>query len=253
MDVTARNDWSSTLPSETRSYFYPSVSGSAILSELIDLPEWMSFWKVRGSWTQTKKDVDVYSINNVYGVSTDAWDNLPSASYPTSIRGALIQPTATRSWEIGTAVNFFNNRLRVDFAYYNTLKYNLTRSATVSNASGFESTLINYDEEQERRGVELTISGDIIKTRDFEWNAILNWARDRYYYSRVDDKYSTQKPWVAAGERWDWLGQYDWERDPQGNIIHENGLPKQSEYQSVAGYEFPYGVSQIHSDIRTLR
>ena len=60
-----------------------------------------------------------------------------------------------------------------------------------------------------------------LKTRDFEWNAILNWARDRYYYSRVDDKYSTQKPWVAAGERWDWLGQYDWERDPQGNIIHE--------------------------------
>ena len=90
----------------------------------------MSFWKVRGSWTQTKKDVDVYSINNVYGVSTDAWDNLPSASYPTSIRGALIQPTATRSWEIGTdEINFFNNRLRVDFAYYNTLKYNLTRSA----------------------------------------------------------------------------------------------------------------------------
>ena len=250
LDVTARNDWSSTLPSETRSYFYPSVSGSAILSELIDLPEWMSFWKVRGSWTQTKKDVDVYSINNVYGVSTDAWDNLPSASYPTSIRGALIQPTATRSWEIGTAVNFFNNRLRVDFAYYNTLKYNLTRSATVSNASGFESTLINYDEEQERRGVELTISGDIIKTRDFEWNAILNWAHDRYYYSRVDDKYSTQKPWVSAGERWDWLGQYDWERDPQGNIIHENGLPKQSEYQSVAGYEFPDWVWGITNTFR---
>ena len=239
LDVTMRNDWSSTLPEETRSYFYPSFSGSAILSELFELPEWMSFWKVRGSWTQTKKDVDIYEINNVYSVNPDHWNNLPSAAYPVDIRASVIQPTATRSWEVGTAVNFLNNRIRFDLAYYQTLKYNLTRKAEISNASGFESTLLNFGEEQIRKGVEITLSANVIKTHDWQWDATINWARDRYYYAKIDDQYSTQKPWVAKGKRWDWLGTYDWERDPQGNIIHENGLPKKSEYESVAGYEFP--------------
>ncbi len=250
LDVTARNDWSSTLPSETRSYFYPSLSGSAILSEFIHLPQWMSFWKVRGSWTQTKKDVDIYEINNVYSITTDAWDNLSAATYPTSIRGTLIRPTATRSWEVGTALNFLNNRLRVDFAYYNTLKYNLTRSATVSEASGFSGTMINYGEEQERRGVELTLTGDIIKTSDWEWSATFNWARDRYYYAKVDETYSEQRPWVAAGNRYDAFTLKDWERDPEGNIVHVNGLPKKSEYQSVVGYKSPDWIWGIINTIK---
>ena len=60
LDITARNDWSSTLPSETRSYFYPSVSASVVLSEFIPMPSWIDFWKMRGSWTQTKKDLSIY-------------------------------------------------------------------------------------------------------------------------------------------------------------------------------------------------
>lgn len=250
LDVTARNDWSSTLPKETRSYFYPSVSGSAILSEVMQLPEWMSFWKIRGSWTQTKKDVDIYEINNVYGIAPDAWNGLASASYPTAIRGALIRPTATSSWEVGTALNLWNNRLRVDFAYYHTLKYDLTRKVSVSEASGFSGTMVNYGEEQERRGVELTATGDIIKTRDWEWNATLNWARDRYYYAKIDPIYSEQKSWVAAGKRYDAYALRDWQRDPAGNIIHVNGLPKKSEYESVIGYKSPDWIWGIINTVR---
>ena len=85
--------------------------------------------------------------------------------------------------------------------------------------------MINIDEEQLRKGFEITLSGDIIRTKDWNWNSMFNWSRDRYYYSQVDPVYSTQKPWVKAGERWDWYGVYDWERDPEGNIIHEAGYP----------------------------
>ncbi|WP_049134357.1 hypothetical protein, partial [Bacteroides fragilis] len=99
---TGRNDWSSSLPSETRSYFYPSVAGSVVLSQFIPMPEVIDFWKVRGAWTQTKSDLGVYDTNNTYSVSTDLWNGESAAYYPTSIRGVAVKPSATRSYEIGT-------------------------------------------------------------------------------------------------------------------------------------------------------
>lgn len=237
--MTGRNDWSSSLPSETRSYFYPSVAGSVVLSQFIPMPEVIDFWKVRGAWTQTKSDLGVYDTNNTYSVSTDLWNGESAAYYPTSIRGVAVKPSATRSYEIGTAIHMFKNRLKLDFTYYNKLYYNLTRSAGISNSSGFTSTLINIDEEYVGRGVELTLSGDIIRTRDLKWESSFNWSRDRWYYTKIDPVYSTQKPWVAVGKRWDWYGIYDWERDSQGNLVNYNGYPKQSDYQSVIGYEYP--------------
>lgn len=203
------------------------------------MPEVIDFWKVRGAWTQTKSDLGVYDTNNTYSVSTDLWNGESAAYYPTSIRGVAVKPSATRSYEIGTAIHMFKNRLKLDFTYYNKLYYNLTRSAGISNSSGFTSTLINIDEEYVGRGVELTLSGDIIRTRDLKWESSFNWSRDRWYYTKIDPVYSTQKPWVAVGKRWDWYGIYDWERDSQGNLVNYNGYPKQSDYQSVIGYEYP--------------
>lgn len=250
VDVTGRNDWSSTLSSETRSYFYPSVSGSIVLSQLFETPSWLNFWKIRGSWTVTKSDLGIYDTNQAYSISTNVWNGLNTAKYPTSIRSATLEPTAARSYEIGTAFNVWNNRLRFDIAYYNKLKYNLTREATISGASGFTKTLINYDEEQVRRGVEVTATASLIQNKDWNWDMTINWARDRYFYAQVDPVYSTQKPWVAAGKRWDWYGIYDWERDPQGNIIHENGYPVQSKYQSVMGNEYPDWIWGISTTLR---
>ena len=250
VDVTARNDWSSTLPSETRSYFYPAVSGSIIMSQLLKMPEWLNFWKLRGAWTVTKSDLGIYDTNQAYSVSTNVWDGMNTAVYPEMIRSTTLEPTAARSYEIGTAFNVWDNRLRFDISYYNKLKYNLTREATISGSSGFTKTLVNYDEEQVRRGVEVSLTASLIQTKDWNWEVNANWARDRYFYAKVDPVYSTQKPWVAAGKRWDWYGIYDWERDPQGNIIHENGYPVQSKYQSVMGNEYPDWIWGLSTTLR---
>ncbi|MDE5678551.1 SusC/RagA family TonB-linked outer membrane protein [Phocaeicola sp.] len=239
VDVTGRNDWSSTLPSETRSYFYPSVAGSVVLSQFVPLPKAIDFWKVRGSWTVTKRDLGVYDTNNTYSISTDLWNGGSAAYYPTSIRGVAVKPSATRSYEIGSSMHFMQNRLRLDLTYYNKLYYNLTRSAGISNASGFSSTLINIDEEYVGKGWEIMISGDILRGKDWNWSSTLNWARDRWYYTKIDPLYSTQKPWVKAGARWDWYAVYDWERDSQGRIINYSGYAKQSDYNKVVGYEYP--------------
>lgn len=90
LDVTGRNDWSSTLRSDERSYFYPSVSGSVVLSEIINLPSWWDFLKVRGSWTVTKSDASIYANNNVYSVSTNVWSGMTSASYPSTLIGGRV-------------------------------------------------------------------------------------------------------------------------------------------------------------------
>ena len=163
VEATGRNDWSSTLPEETRSYFYPAVSGSVVLSEFIKMPKVIDFWKIRGSWTTTKHDMGVYAINDVYSISTDVWDNMSAAYSPTTIRNSLLSPSQTRSYELGTAIHLFGNRLRLDYTYYNTLKFNNTRNAGLSSVSGYSNTQVNMDEEQVRKGMELSISGDIIK------------------------------------------------------------------------------------------
>lgn len=118
LDVTGRNDWSSTLSSDQRSYFYPSVSGSIVLSEIVKLPTWWDFLKVRASWTTAKEDAKIYANNNVYSVSTNVWDGLSTASYPSSKIGGQVRPKKSEVWEVGTATNMFKNRLFLDFSYY---------------------------------------------------------------------------------------------------------------------------------------
>lgn len=235
LDVTARNDWSSTLPSETRSYFYPSVSGSFVASEVIPMPEWISFWKLRSSWTQTKQDLGIFDTNNTYTIKTNQWDGLNGATYPTSIKDPFIRPSATRTYEIGTTLNFLQNRVRLDLTYYDKLYYNMTYDAPISETSGFEKSLINIDEEHVRRGFEITLGADVVKNKDFSWTTILNWSADRLTFAKIDPVYSSQRPWVKKGSRVDYYDYYDWERDSNGNIIHEGGYPIQNKYYSKAG------------------
>lgn len=240
LDINGRNDWVSTLSSSERSYFYPSFNASFIASEVLNLPDWMNYWKLRGSWSMTKTPPGVYDINLAYSISKNLWNNMNGATFPTSMRDKTIKPQTKASWEVGTEVYFIENRLRFDLSYYQEHLYNLQRNATVSSASGFSSTLINYGEEQLRRGIEVTLAGDIIKTKDFEWTSTVNWALDRYYYHKVDENYSTDRPWVAAGKRWDWRGGvYDWQRDPEGNIIHLNGKPQVMDYETDGYNEYP--------------
>jgi TonB-linked SusC/RagA family outer membrane protein len=236
VEVTGRNDWVSTLAKSERSYFYPSVSGSLILSQFIPLPKVMDFWKIRASWTQTKHPAARYVINQTYNPPTvDYWRGIAAISMPTTIRDVTLRPSASASYEIGTEFRFFSNRLKLDATYYQRLNYDLQREATMSNASGYGSTLINYGEEHLSRGVEITVSGDIFKQKDFTWNSALNWSADRYYYNKVDSQYSSQLPWVAAGKNWHWIADYDYEYDPEGNLINYAGMPRISEYPTLYG------------------
>jgi TonB-linked SusC/RagA family outer membrane protein len=240
VDVSGRNDWTSTLPKEEASYFYPSVGGSIVLSELFPLPDWTKFWKLRGSWTVSKSDLGIYAINQTYAITLNAWDGLNSADYPEKLRGA-VKPITNRTYELGTSVYFLeNNRLKMDFAYYNKLRYDDTREVDISPASGFKKMLINTQEQFVRKGFELTVDAVPVSTRNFKWNVIANWSKSNNYYARLDETFSSKEPWVQTGNRTDLVKGVDFQRDPQGNIVHENGLPVvNSGSQILLGYSDP--------------
>ncbi|QNK64869.1 SusC/RagA family TonB-linked outer membrane protein [Pedobacter sp. PAMC26386] len=250
IDLTGRNDWSSTLAANQRSYFYPSVSGSFVFSELIKLPSWVDMAKLRGSWTKTKLDPDIYAINNSYTINTNVWNGASSSRFPTTIRGADILPQTNRTYEYGAAFSFLKNRIRFDGAYFNNLYYNQIISSVVSSASGVNKVLINTQEELERRGIELTLDGTVIKNKDFSWDLGLNWSTNRRYYAKLDPVYSTNKQWVNKGSRYDWVSDNSWDRAPDGQLILQNGFPVRSQQETVQGYSDPNWIWGLNSTFK---
>lgn len=240
VDVTGRNDWSSTLPSDSRSYFYPSVSGSFIPTAFYNpIEEVLDFWKIRASWTVAKKDLDVYDINRVFEVSTDVWNGMSTATYPTKLRDPNIKPETENSYELGTDFRFFNNRLGLDYTYFTRLRYDRLIEANISQASGSEKIITNTSEELRQKGMEITISGKPVVTKEFSWESALNISYWHWYYDKLDPVHSSKDPRIGEGERYDKFFMTDWEMDHEGNIVHQAGLPVKDKFETVMGYKDP--------------
>lgn len=248
VDVTGRNDWSSTLPSASRSYFYPSVSGSILPTAFYNpIEDILDFWKIRASWTMAKKDLNIYELNQAYDIEIDKWDGLSTGSYPGKLRDPNIKPETETSIEVGTDFRFFNNRLGLDYTYFNRLRYHrLVKKteestnpddygANISDASGFSRIVTNTNEEIMQKGMEFTLRGKPIVTKNFEWEASFNGAFWHWYYHKLDPIHSSKDPRIQVGERFDKFFMTDWERDNQGNIVHQAGLPVKNKYETVMG------------------
>lgn len=250
LEGTFRNDWSSTLPETTRSYLYPAVSASFIVSELLPKINWLSFWKLRSSWTTSKTPAGIYQINNVFSINNNVWGSLSSASYPTTIRGADVRPQTSTTYEVGTALNFLNNRASLDVSYYAKRMFDALRSTGISSASGYSYNYINIDEEITRKGVEVITNITPVKTNDLRWDVSLNWSKYARFYTKLDSLYSEDSPWVAVGERADAYVLRDYLKDSQGNTIHNNGLPLYSAYYSRYGYSDPDWIWGFNTQLK---
>lgn len=174
VDITARNDWSSTLPKENRSYFYPSVSASVLVSQFVDMPEWISLLKVRSSWAQVGKDTSPYLINPT--LSQGYWGDDFTYSLPSSMPNTNLKPEIATSYEFGTDIKFFNGRLGFDATYYKTQNKNQILNVAVSPLTGYTSSTINAGN-VENYGVELGLNIIPIKTQDLEWNMNFNFTK----------------------------------------------------------------------------
>lgn len=184
LDVTARNDWSSTLPSTNWSYFYPSVSLSGILSEIFKLPS-DYYLKVRGSWAQVGNDTNAYALYNVYELG--ALGNYTVANAPSTYPLADLKPEKTSSWEVGFDYRMFGNRLGIDFTYYQSETTNQILSITIPGSSGYSSKKINSGK-MRSKGIELMISGTPFQNKDWRWDVNLNWGKNATENISLNDK-----------------------------------------------------------------
>lgn len=226
VEATGRTDWSSTLPEENRSYFYPSISSSLIVSELFAKPDWLSLLKLRASEAVTKQILKPYEINQSFVVRTNAWDGMSSATYPNSIKDFTISPTQRRLREIGMDFSFLKNRVYGDYTYYYRKEYNSIMAASISESTGFSSRLINSKEERMTKGHEISLGAIPIRNPNWEWSTLMNLSQNLNYYHRLDPEYSADALYVKTGLRTDHYVTRDWERSPDGQVIHNSsGTP----------------------------
>ena len=176
VDVTARNDWSSTLPKENRSYFYPSISGSFLVSEALEMPSWVSLIKLRSGWAEVGKDTNPYAIQPI--LSQGYWGDDFTYSLPSSMPNTTLKPEIATSYEVGTDLKFFNNRLGFDATYYKNQNKNQILNVNASPLSGYTSTTINAGK-VENYGVELGMHLVPIRTKDILWNMDFNFTTQK--------------------------------------------------------------------------
>ncbi len=241
LDVTGRNDWSSTLPTENRSYFYPSVSASAILSEMVKLPETISFAKIRASLAQVGNDVSAYQLQQYLNSGPGVAGTIAS-NQATRVIGSNLLPQQTKSFEIGADVKFLKNRLGIDVSYYTTNTINQVVAVTLTPTSGFNAQLLNAGDIQ-NTGVEILLTGSPIKTKDLKWDITLNYARNRNQvirlaegltnYGITSNRISTIS--AKVGERLGELYVKGFARDASGNVLvdQKSGLPIYTSGQNV--------------------
>lgn len=259
LDLTGRNDWSSTLPASNRSYFYPSVGLSAIITEMVKMPEWFNYWKVRGSWAKVGNDTSPYNLSTYYYLWTSDKVNPDVLKEYRGATKALsdLKPETTTSFEIGTEARFFNNRLHFDFTYYNTETKNQILGITLPGSSGYASKRINGGLIKSH-GLEVMLGGTIIKTKDWNWDMNINWGMNRTNCESLDSEVKRftlgtlriGSVVVDEGGKYGDIVGKAYKRDDNGNIIvNANGLP-QTVSNQVIGNMTPNWTGSITNTVR---
>ncbi|MDX9882812.1 MAG: SusC/RagA family TonB-linked outer membrane protein [Prolixibacteraceae bacterium] len=176
LDITGRNDWSSTLSRGNWSYFYPSIAGSVLIDKLFDfqtnLPA-VSFAKMRLSWANVGNDTSPYSLDQYYSASAISG----GYTLPGTIPDPMVKPENVESWELGLEAKFLRNRLGFDMALYSSSTTNQIVSVDIDPIVGASSMKINAGEIS-NKGIELAVNATPVKTRDFTWNLNLNWSKN---------------------------------------------------------------------------
>lgn len=234
VSATGRMDGSSRFKqAQSTHYFYPSFTGGVIFSELFKIQSPVfNYGKIRGNWAKVGKDGPA----NLFSDNYKQWTNFPNGGYgvnPTLSKAILLEPEMTSTWEVGLDLRFFQNRTRLDLGYYSTTVDNQIVTVRVSPSSG---TILQTRNEGtvENRGIEATLTQDILRMKDFQWTATLNFTMNRGRLKSLPEDVSE----VTVGQYGDifntaYVGQSttalsgkDYMRAPDGQVlIDQNGYP----------------------------
>jgi len=244
LNLTGRNDWSSTLPPDKRSFFYPSVSASFVFSEALGVkPSFLSNGKIRAAWSKVGNDAPVYSLYPTYSLNLGNSSGLvgsvpgndlpfrgqPGATTGTTVYDPNLTPEFTTTIELGTDLQFFDNRLGVKFTYYDIRTTDQIAPIALPDETGFNQAITNFGE-MSNKGIEIGLEATPVKlSNGFTWTLYGTFTRNRNYVEALAPGIEqiilrnlyggSVTPVLAAGEPYGRLkGSYN-TTDDEGNFL----------------------------------
>jgi iron complex outermembrane receptor protein len=236
LELTGRNDWSSTLPKRNNSYFYPSVSLSFIASEVIDFQKhinWLNFMKIRGGIAQTATDTDPYLMTFHY--NTTLFGGQQASNFPATIPPLNLKPQRVNSYEGGLNLGFFDNRIDIDFTYYYLYSFDQIIPNLPLPFSSGATTIMTNEGVLTNKGIELIINTVPVRTKDWLVRSGINIARNRNKVVSLGgsaDSYMLADIWglngpamiLHEGDSYGTISGYDYIFDENGNrVVNEEG------------------------------
>jgi TonB-linked SusC/RagA family outer membrane protein len=231
VDVTGRNDWSSTLPVQNNSFFYPSISSSFILTDLFTLPRQVSYAKLRLSAAQVGNDTDPYKTRKYYGQS----DFAGSGSVPTTLHNTDFKPEITTSYEAGLESKLFQGRLGMDVTFYRSFTKNQILDMPLDPTTGYSRAVMNAGKVR-NQGIELMLNATPVESGDFRWNATAVWSKNDNEVLELAEELGADEQVIATGGQASIIAKvggstgdiygYGFVRSPDGQIVYDKaGLP----------------------------
>jgi TonB-linked SusC/RagA family outer membrane protein len=265
LDITGRNDWSSTLASGNNSFFYPSVSSSFVFTEILKKNKLLTFGKLRFSVAETGSDaVSPYQLKLTYSANTDIASvggyNIGGVAVD-QVPFEKLKPSLSRSYEAGTNLIFFTDRINLDVTWYKSNTKNQVLSAPISSTSGYSTAVINSGNVQ-NTGIEVALMLKVIKSKSFGWDVNMNFARNRNkilqlsplvsdYYTLASARWANASIVAKQGEAYGAIVGRKFSRDAKGNMILDAGnLPQYDADDKILGngqYEWFGGINNRFS------
>lgn len=262
LDMTARNDWSSTLPKGNWSYFYPSASLSWVFTNVIPVnPDILSFGKLRGSWASVGNGGSPYQLQSSYIANSTAFDGVTLYSISSTLPPLNLKPEKAKSTEAGVELQFLNRRIGLEATYYNKITTNQIMQVNISGASGYSTMQLNAGEIQ-NKGVELQLNAGIIRNPEgFNWDISVNWAKNKSMVNKLYEDPTTHQKLEAytitsvwgmtvdaiPGQAYGVMRGASFARDASTGaiIIGSNGLPTYNSTPTAVGNVMPDWVGGV--------
>lgn len=258
LNLTARNDWSSTLPSRNLSYFYPSANLSVILTDALSIgSDFLSYAKIRGGWSKVGKDADPYQLINIFNFSAPFGTN-PQLNPSSVDLNKDLKPETTTSAELGAELGFFNNRLRLDLSVYNTNSFDQILSVDVSPSTGYKQKLLNAGRIN-NKGIEVQLNVIPVQ-KEITWEVNLNYAANRSRVLELDKEGRLQNYVIGSsgsaqiiasvGQPYGTIFGNAFLRDAKGQIVvNEDGAPKADPNKKILGKYTPDWLGGISNSL----
>ncbi|HEY1201088.1 MAG TPA: SusC/RagA family TonB-linked outer membrane protein, partial [Niastella sp.] len=254
LNITTRNDRSSTLPAQNLSYYYPSFNASFVLTEAFHIKSpVLNYARIRGGWSKVGADADPYQLINTYSF------NAPFNSNPQLTASGIdlnpdLRSESTNSTELGLEAGLLNNRVRLDVSLYNTTSIDQILKVDVSATTGYTQKLLNAGEIN-NKGIEVQLGITPVKKGSFQWDIDVNYAANKSNLVRLDDEgrlqnfvlgsYRSVQVIAGVNKPYGTLFGNAYLRDGAGNIIVKNGLPQADPNKKVLGKYTPDWIGGI--------